>query len=318
MSKIKRNESELKLEKELELDKNAIISDIKKQAQEELLKEISMRVDYETKNSLEKIEKRIYRYKNIQIFKRNIIIILLFLLCLFEAKILFDNDLILNHKKNNSQIVDVEDKKDEEKDMEEEKEIEVIKNKEWYIEKYSYLLNNIKTNIDNNDYLYKGNYDESNIDLSIKLNMAYQLIKNNININEGILSFSDIELKNAYIKIFGISDNYFNNNFNDDCIQFIYNENLNKYMAIDNICVDNETEIVKKIIDIYEENDDIIIEIVAGIHNKVNNYLTNINGTVLTKNYESIDSYLDKLNSYKYVFYSIDDDYYLKEIIKIK
>ena len=74
MAKAKRNKLE-ELDK-LEIDKEKLIKELKEEVKDGLFDEITKKVDYESKNKLDKMEKRIYKYKNFSILKRNIIIIL--------------------------------------------------------------------------------------------------------------------------------------------------------------------------------------------------------------------------------------------------
>lgn len=300
--------------KELDIDKELIVKEIKKELISDLDDEISKRVEYETRNKLEKMEKKIYKYKNGSIIRRNIIILILLAVIALETKILYDNNLlsVKGNKKQND--VNAELKVDNNENKEEEK------NSEWYIKKYSYLLDNIKTNIVGEDkyYLYKDNYTNDSISNTVKLNMAYQLLKKeNIKNENSVINVKENDIKNAYKKIFGNLDNYKAENFNNSCIQFIYNENSKNYMAIDTTCDTNNEELIEQIKNIYEEDSKIIIETIVGTKTQDNN-LVNIDGNIITDNYSgNINEYEESLNKYKYVFELKDKNYYLKEINKI-
>lgn len=314
MVKKQNNEKKENTFKELNINKDLLVDEVKKELINSLDEEISKRIEFESKNKLDKMEKRIYKYKNTIIIKRNIVILLLLALVVFEAKILYDNDLLLKHKDNkNIDIVekDNETKKEENKDKE-----EVKKDSKWYIDNYSYLLDNIKTNLEDNYYLYKDNYKEDTIDNSVRLNMSYQLLnKENININNSVITINENNLKDAYKKIFGSLDKYSAENFNNDCIQFIYNENSKAYLAIDTKCDVKTTEKIEKIKNINEENGNIIIETIVAIKDKNSNTLTKINGDIITDDYSNnIDEY--ETDKYKYTFKNIDQNYYLEKIEK--
>lgn len=305
----------------LNVDKEKIVKEIKKQILDELDIEVSKKIEYETKNKLDKMEKRIYKYKNSSIIKRNIIIIILLLVIIVETKILYDNDLlIIQNKKqdevNNKLEVDNKDPENKEKDSNEEK-----KDSKWYIENYSYLLDNIKTNLSNEDkyYLYKQNYNEETIKNTVRLNMAYQILSDKEkNTENSVINIKETDLQNAYKKIFGSLDKYTAENFNNDCVQFIYNQALKVYMAIDVSCNKNTYEKLENIKNIYEEENKIIIETIVGIHNKENNSLNNIEIETITDNYSgNLDEYEERLNKYKYIFELKEETYYLKEINKI-
>lgn len=318
MAKSKKQEKIDESLKELNIDKELIVKEIKKELIEELDDEVSKRVEYETKNKLDKMEKRIYKYKNSSIIRRDIIILILLAIIVLETKVLYDNNLLA--VKNNKKQSEVNNELKVDKEIEEKEEKEE-KNSEWYIKNYSYLLDNVKTNLNGEDkyYLYKDNYTESNISNTVRLNMAYQLLnKKGINIENSVINVKENDLKDAYNKIFGSLDNYKAENFSNNCVQFIYNENSKNYMAIDTTCEESKEEVIEEIKNIYEEDNKIIIETILGIHNKENNSLSSIDGSLLADNYSNnINEYEESLTHYKYVFELKDKNYYLKEINKI-
>lgn len=315
MPKIKKQENIEETVKELNIDKKALVKDIKKEIIEELDDEVLKRVEYETKNKLDKMEKRIYKYKNMSIIKRNIIILIFLGIIIFETKVLYDNELLFKFNKKENQI-----NNELKQNNNENKEDKNEKDTKWYIENYSYLLDNIKTNIGGEDkyYLYKKNYTESSIRNTVKLNMAYQLLdKDNISVENSVINVKENDLKDAYKRIFGSLDNYKAENFNNNCIQFIYNKDT--FMAIDTKCDESKERLVEKINNIYEKDNKIIINTIVGIYNKENKNLVNMDGEKLTDNYsDNISEYENKLSKYEYVFELKDKSYYLKEINKLK
>ncbi len=305
----------------LNVDKEKIVKEIKKQILDDLDIEISKRIEYETKNKLDKMEKRIYKYKNSSIIKRNIIIIILLLVIIVETKILYDNDLLIIQSKKQDEVnnkLEVDNKENENKEKDK---IEEIKDTKWYIENYSYLLDNIKTNLSNEDkyYLYKQNYNEEAIKNTVRLNMAYQILSDKEKlVQNSVINIKETDLQSAYKRVFGSLDKYTAENFNNDCVQFIYNQESRAYMAIDVSCNKNIYEKIENIKNIYEEENKIIIETIVGIHNKENNSLNNIEFQTITDNYSgNLDEYEERLNKYKYIFELKEETYYLKEINKI-
>lgn len=302
--------------KELNIDKELIVKEIKKELIEDIDDEITKRVEYETRNKLEKMEKKIYKYKNGSIIRRNVIILILLAVIALETKVLYDNNLLSVKSNKKQSEVNNELKVNNENNNKEEE-----KNSEWYIKKYSYLLDNIKTNISGEDkyYLYKDNYTEESISNRVRLNMSYQLLKKeNIKNENSVINVKENDIKNAYKKIFGSLDNYKAENFNNSCVQFIYNDNSKNYMAIDTSCDVNNEELIEQVKNIYEEDNKIIIETIVGIKVKDSNNLINIDGNVITDNYSgNINEYEESLNKYKYIFELKDKDYYLKEINRI-
>lgn len=315
MPKVKKEDKINEDIKNLNIDKKAIVDEIKKEVQNQISEEIIKKVDYETKNKLDKMEKRIYKYKNISIIKRNIVIILFLAIIIFETKILYDNDLL--HLSNNKKI-DENNISETKKELEEQEE---VKDTKWYIDNYSYLLDNVKTDLTGEDtyYLYKKNYTESSIRNSVRLNMSYQLLnKEDIIIENSVVTIKESDLKESYKKIFGSLDNYKSENFNNNCIQFIYNKDSKSYMAINTVCEESNEELLEEIKAIYEEDNKIVIETIVGIKIKDNKELNNIDGTKVTDNYSgNISEFEDKLNKYQYIFEKTDNNYYLKEINKL-
>lgn len=315
MPKVKKQEKLDESLKELNIDRELIVKEIKKELIEDLDDEVTKRVEYETKNKLEKMEKRIYKYKSTSIIRRDVIILIFLAVIVLETKVLYDNNLLAvkSNKKQNEVNNELKvDNKNEEKEE---------KNTEWYIKNYSYLLDNIKTSISGEDkyYLYKDNYSENNISNTVRLNMSYQLLsKDDINIENSVINVKENDLKDAYKKIFGSLDNYKAENFSNSCIQFIYNKDSKNYMAIDTTCVSSNEELIEQIKNIYEEDNKIIIETIVGIKIQENNSLINVDGNVITDNYSgNINEYEESLNKYKYIFELNDKNYYFKEINRI-
>ncbi len=302
----KSKESEIE---KLDIDKEEIVKEIKKEAKEELLEEVTRKIDYESKKSLERAEKKIYKYKNFSIMKRNIIILIFLAVIIFETKTLYDNDLLFNKKlKENTSVVDKDTNNDNSND-------EIVKDFSWYKENYGYLLENINTNLEDKYYLYKDSYIIDTIKNDVKLNMAYQLLDEEDKIkNNGIINISSDKLKNSYEKIFGSVSSYSAENFKDDCIQFIYNKEADIYMAIDTTCTKTNEELLRYIQNIYEKDDELVMDVLIGILK--DKTLTDMNGTKIKNNYSSelFDNVKDKLNKYEFVFEKINDEYYLKEI----
>ena len=290
MAKNEKLENVKQISSELNIDKNKVVEEIKKEVKESLEIEIKKKVDYESRNKLDKMERRIYRQKVWALIFRDIIILLFLGVIIYETKILYDNKLLYGQTKVEENTNVVEEKKEENTNDKEE-----VKDSTYYIEKYSYLLQNIKTNLIGEDkyYIYN-NLNVSDIKKSVKLNMAYQLL--DIKPNEGIIKVSTDLLKEKYKTLF--EDEYVEENFSNDCINFIYNKELKSFIAIDMPCESKDEEIFRKIVNAYEDDGNIVIEAKVGILS--NNKLSTIkNSSVELENtYENID----KLDTYKFVF----------------
>lgn len=303
----KKKEISNDLAKNLEIDKNELIEEIKGSVKEKLDQEISRRIDYESRNKLDKMERRIYRQKRWALIRRDIVILILIGLAIFEGKILYDNNLLFGLKKVSNTSTEVksdkttkeevkEDKKTEEE--KEEKKEEVKKDLAYYKENYGYLLDNIKTNLSGDDkyYLYKNSLKADDLKNSIKLNIVYQLL--DVKSSDGILKIDEETIKDKYKEIFGSLDAYEAVNFYDDCVNFIYNKDSKIYMAIETSCNISNKEIFRQIKDIKEDNDKIIIEFYVGILDKEKNEISSIDGD----SYEYNDENISKLKTSKFTF----------------
>ena len=316
-NELEKNKQQLKddIIKEIRLEANTIIKD-------DIKESIILDVNNEIKDNIRREQKNIIRSKNFKIFKKNIFILLLigiivyFGYCLWDAKYFW----FLKDKKE-------EIKNEVKEEINEEKEEIIIKGKNWYVTNYSYLLDNMKLDLsyDNPNiyYLYTGNYNKSNIKDTIKLNIAYKFIENKNETDYNYTIYED-DMKNAYIKVFGNLDNYIPTSFTVGCMQFYYNNVEGIYTAYKFICDSNNSlQIKEEIKDIYEDNGKIIIETVMGVFDKNDKYLFNYSNLYisLTNDFDetkSVLEYEDRLNTYKYKFSNIDNNYYFESIEKIK
>lgn len=290
--------------------------ELKPELTEELMEDLLLIIDKESKNKLDKIERKITRRKNMSIFRKIIIIILLLLVIAYETKLLYENNLIPYFQKQNT-TTEVNNKDDVSKKN------TVSKTKDLYLENYSYLLNNIKTDLtdENTYYLYKSNYKELTIKNDIRLNMAYQLLTESDKKTENnVITISNDTLKASYKKIFGTTTNYKESNFNSNCLIFIYDNVTDNYLAINTTCEEQNTKLIEKITNIYEQDNNVIIETVVGVYNKDTNKLTKTDKTEVLDTYTediNLEEYKNILDNYKYTFKNIDNNYYFDSIEKI-
>lgn len=317
------------------------LNDVKKNLKDDIIKEIRFEanttvkddikeqliidINNEIKDNVRREQKNIIRSKNLKIFKKNIFILLLigvigyFGYCLWDARYFW-----FMKSKNVENILK---KTDKEVIEEQPKEPEIIKDKEWYISNYGYLLDNMKLDLsyDNPNiyYLYTGNFDKTNIKDTIKLNLLYKFIENK-NETDYNYTIKEEDMINAYLKLFGSLDNYNPTSFTVGCMQFYYNGVEKIYTAYKFNCDStNSLQIKEEIKDMYEENDNIIIETVMGVFDKNNRYLFNYSNLYLSLSNDfdeskSVLDYEDKLNTYKYIFTKSNDNYYFTSMEKIK
>ena len=290
--------------------------ELKPELKEEVMEDLLLVIDKESKNKFDKIERKINHRKNMSIFRKIIIIILLLALVVYETKILYENNLIPYFQNKN-----ITTKVSTQEDVS--KENAIVKTKEWYLENYSYLLNNIKTDLlqDNTYYLYKSNYKELTIKNDIRLNMAYQLLtESDKKLDNNVITISNASLKEAYKRIFGSTINYKESNFNNNCLTFIYDSVSDNYMAINTTCEESNTKLLESISNIYEQDNNVVIETVVGIYNKDTNKLSKVDGTEVLDTFNeeiNLQEYKNMLDNYKYTFKNIDNNYYFDSIERI-
>jgi len=323
-----------KVEKEIVSEvKEKVIADLNKEIKksiidqvlefkEELKSEISSDIEKEVENVMKREEKRILRGKKFLVLKKNIIIIILFIIvcyfayCLYDAK--YFDFMKSDCEDTNSCVVNNENAKEE---------VEIVKDKDWYIENYGYLLDNANVTLNEDQassyYLYSKNFKVSDIKTSYLLNMAYKkLDKKLIKSNSVNIIVKAEDLKNSYQELFGITENYSATSFTYDCLNFIYDEEKEKYIAENNECASSTKEILEEITDMYEENDKLYIETVATIYDKnEDSYYTfdNLFEPIIENvNENDINENVKKLNQYQYIYKKNVDKYYLDSITKLK
>ena len=305
--------------------KNDIIKEIRYEAntvvKDDIKEQLIIDVNNEIKDNIRKEQRKLIRQKSFKIFKKNIIILILIAIVAYFSYCLWDARYFKFMKDKT-----IVEKVVKEENNEENKEIEIIKDKSWYIENYGYLLDNMKLSLpmDNSNiyYLFNENYNITNIKDTIKLNLVYKFIENKSE-NEYSYIISEDEMKKAYFKFFGTNDNYNPVSFTVDCMQYYYNEYEKIFVAYKFTCdSSNPFHIKQEIKDMYEENGNIIIETVMGVYNDYNylfNYMNLYNA--IATDFDGSKSILDyeaNLNTYKYTFKKLENDYYFDSIEKIK
>lgn len=310
-----------------DLDK-AIKANIKSNTEEykqELKNELINEVNNEINLAVKREEKRFIRSKNIALFKKNLIIIILLAIigyfgyCLYDAKYFkFMQIPCEGETCNTNQNNDIETNNPELN--------EVIKDEKWYLDNYSYLLNTAHINLNadniNSYYLYSKDHDIDDLRMSYLLNMAYNnLAEGDIKNSSSSITINNDALKSAFQKTF-YNLEYVPTNFSYGCLNFIYNENRNRYTSENLKCEPSANEIMENIEKIYEKDETIIIETYAVLYNNdekscysfddlFNPILINIEKDQIWENSK-------KYNKYQYTYELIDNNYYLKSISKMK
>ncbi len=263
---------------------DSAVKTIKEKSSTELKDNFVFEVKNEVKNQIIKEEKRLLRHRTGKIIRRDIVILILLGIIGFMGYLMYKDDyvLIVKDKTVSSEIK-------EEKD-------ESVKDLSWYKKHYSYLIDNMHLNLPcdnmNKYYLYNKDLKADEINDSIKLSLAYNLLEDNNKIAKK-------DLENAYRKLF--NDSYNDASFQVDCK--VYKLKNDFYEAKNSECLDiSDYQLREEITNIYEENDNIIIETVMGVtsNNKLYNY-HNLESSV-SDIFDSIIDYKESLNSYKYTF----------------
>lgn len=277
---------------------NEVIADIKKEvvsiAKDEVVSDLNKRMDA----SIKKSNKRILKGRRGKIIRRDIIIIILLCIIGYLLYFMYNHNYVCFNINSNLNNVSIDNDK------------KVIKSEE----DYSYLLDkvNVKLPISNINslYLYTGNYSVSNIDNSIKLSMAYNSINND--------TFTKDDMKGAYISLFGTDKYYKDISFDYECKHFKY-DNDTYYLTNDECINSSSKEIIENIIKTDKKDNKIIISTVMGIYDKESRSLYNYKNLYepiaanINNNFNILD-YQNKLNTYKYVFVKKNNDYIFEKI----
>ena len=309
--------------KKIDVNKEVILKDIKselttkiktqitKELIDEIKNDVSVIVKEDVRNDLKreidseikKNSRRNMRGKRGKIFRRDIVIIILLAIIAYLVYFMYNHNYVsfsINSNMNNVTLTN--DKK------------VVNINKD-----YSYLFDNINVKLpfenSNSLYLYLKDYNESNINDSIKLTMTYNYINKD--------DFSVDEVHDAYVKLFNTDKNFKNTSFDYECKKFKYDESTNAYTLVSNECINTSSkEILERIINTSVKNDKIIITTVVGVYDNSNHSLYNYKNiydpiAVDLNNNFNITDYQNKLNTYKYTFVGVDDNYYFDSIKKL-
>ncbi len=334
MTKKEENDIKKTLQKEI---KEKVLHDVNKEIQSfiednlsqyknEFKEDINLEIENEVLNVMKREEKRLIRSKNFSLFKKDIVIIGLFVLvcyfgyCLYDVK--YFSFMKSDCEKNGTCAEIVENNNQD--SVEEEK---IIKDKEWYIENLGYLLKNanVYLNADqaNAYYLYMDDHKISEIKSSYLLNLAYKHIpEKSIKVNSLNVTVNAEDMRNAYQELFGTLDNYKDANFSYDCLNFVYNQDKDKYIAENNKCATANKEILENITDMYAEGNELYILTTATIYDKNENSFYSFDNLydpiLMNVTNEDFDENAKKLNKYQYVYKKVDESYYLDSITKLK
>lgn len=309
------NKDKEKLKKEIYSEIN---DDVKKEVAEKAMTDVELMMDINYKNDLKeritteliddikndiKVEqKRVYRSKNFKIVRLYIYLLILIAAAVFLIYKLYVNgdldilDKITTKPANTTNVVTTQQ----------------VKDLAYYMNKYSNILDKI---VINDPSLITGTYKLKDINVTTKLGIAYNALNNSDITNEGIISkFSSEALEKAYETVFGSKEDLVHQNFELNGINYAYSLGENQYISI--TTNKNEVKVINSIVNIYEENDKLIVETISGV--VANNQLFNANDlNTSIKNYaegENISVYQDRLTKVKYSFVKVNNNYIIDQI----
>ncbi len=281
-----------------------VVKDVKKQIdddyKEELKRQISDDVMEDVKANIKREQNKLNRRKTFKIIRLNIYLIVLLAFSLFLIYRLYKTDNIALLKKPTTTTKEVST-------------TSVIKDLNWYINNYGYLINNLKfTNFE----LLKGNYNIKEIPIKDKLAMVYKNLASDAIHVEGIIyTIDEQDIIKGYKELFGTVDDYISADFEVDLLDFAYSTSAKKYISVAR--KNNKVEYaINKIVDIKENNDVLTIEALIGIvkNDKLYSLLDMDNELAEYKGGSDLSIYKDNLTSLEYRFKKIEGKYYIDAI----
>lgn len=303
-----KSEKKVKEIKTVDLESKEIDIDLS-EIKDDLTDYMKNKIDFEVDKAVERSTKKLVRYKNSIILKKNITIIILIIICAFLSYNLYkisniNIDVSLNKKSTKNVEVEKQVKNEEKEKKEESKENELEKKKK----EYKHLIDDIYIN-ENSEY--KKDFYDGNITDEIKLYLAM----NNINEEKVISEDDSIYIEEKDIK--ESYDNFFSSNFTPK--SFEYNNLKLHYLSSKSMFISNgkfekeKSNIIKEIIDI-DEGENLVITTVEGIIK--DNKLYNIVSEKEVREYkkDSLEEYKDELTTLQYHFEKEDDNYKLVKI----
>lgn len=276
--------------------KNSIDSEYK----EKIKRQISDEVIEDVKTNIKREQNKLNRRKTFKIIRLNIYLIVLFAFSLFLIYRLYKTDNLAILKKNTTTTTT-------------QTTTTVIKDLNWYINNYGYLINNLHfTNFE----LLKGNYNIKEIPAADKLAMVYKTLGTNVISVEGTIYTIDEEhIINAYQELFGSIDDYVGTDFTVDSLNFAYSVSGKKYISV---AKKNEKIefVVNKIMDIKENNDTLTIDAYVGVvkDDKLYSILDLDNELAEYRSGSDLTVYRESLTQIQYKFKKIDGKYYIDAI----
>ncbi|MBQ7240163.1 MAG: hypothetical protein IJS56_01855 [Bacilli bacterium] len=176
----------------------------------------------------------------------------------------------------------------------------VTKQEEDLVKKYEYLMNNV---VINDLSLLDGQNKMSNVNITEKLKLAYNMLKSDsISIEGTIYMVSSNNLKESYNKLFS-SDDYKPVDFTVSNLEYKYSTKTDSFIAIKNKDITSD-DIIFEIDNVFEDDTYVYIEVITAL--KKNDYIYNIldteNSVIKDKGNISLSKYKSNLTKNRFVF----------------
>jgi len=291
--------------KNIKVDSDSIDSSSLK---EELSIYMKGKIDSEVSDVIERANKKIIKHKNGIIIKRDIFIVILLLVCFFLGYNLYSiSNITIDIKKEekNTPVKKVVTKKDVEEKKEEKEENTEFDN---LVKKYEYLVKMISVN---EDSTYLKDFYEGKISDEIRLYISFDNLDSSVVNNDDDTIFVDENvLKEKYEELFDTNYEAMSFEYND--VHFKYLTSKEMYFGAGKLRK-NGTAIVKKIVDI-KEDDDLVITTIEGIVSKGKLYSIIDNKEICDYDGDNLENYVEELVKLEYTFKNVDGNYKFSEI----
>lgn len=205
---------------------------------------------------------------------------------------------------------------------------EVVKDTAWYINNYGYLYDALQLNLNADKvsayYLYSGDYRVQEIQPNYLLGMAYNVLNSNTTYDSanGIV-IPSIDLRTAFVNLFGTADYFVKENFVHGCVDFEYDRASDSFITPAVQCVSNANrEIVEQITEAHEEGNAMYFITTAAIYDRLENAFYSFDNlfrpVAQNTKADELLRYQAILNQYQYRFKKVDNKYYFSDITKLR
>ncbi len=207
---------------------------------------------------------------------------------------------------------------------------EVVKDTAWYVNNYGDLLRNLQLDLSGDKisayYLYSNDLKASEIQPSYLLGMAYNNLNANVTYDSdaGIV-IPSVDLRTAFVDLFGTADYFTKQNFVHGCVDFTYDRATDSFITPTLQCVNqSHRHIIETVTDAREEGNVLYFFTTAAIFDDQENSFYTFDDLFkpavknVTNSEQDLAKYQASLNQYQYRFKRIDDKFYFSDIAKLK